>query len=249
MGRSLVSDLQVQPQYLKDLVWPSLFVLTTSAALKRSALLHQLCFWQTRKYQSLPEFTLLSHSPSLNLKGHMIDGYLRTMTWRGPARAAGHCHGKCADFVFLLYKMTSPTACEGRPGEAPIRERLVGCQMWCRVGARWLSALMSLSVSTWAWRVIQLRQTVGLLRSWPANRSDKNSFQSPAQFCLLLGLHQLHYNWWLKGSTWHKGPMWQRRPRNRRLTRHTVRQADEIKEHMKQYKQNNAALVSWFMST
>lgn len=73
----------------------------TSAHGKECDALRQWCFWQTRKYQSLVEFTLLLHIHGLNLKGHMTDGYLRTMTLHGP------CHVQLVTTVLNMLTLSS----------------------------------------------------------------------------------------------------------------------------------------------
>lgn len=74
----------------------------TSAHEKKCDALRQRCFWQTRKYQSLVEFTLHLHIHGLNLKGHMTDGYLRTMTLYGP------CH---VQLVIAILNMLTLSSC------------------------------------------------------------------------------------------------------------------------------------------
>lgn len=74
---------------------------THTSTWKKCDALHQRCFWQTRKYQSLVEFTLLLHIHGLNLKGHMTDGYLRTMTLYGP------CHVQLVTAVLNMLTLSS----------------------------------------------------------------------------------------------------------------------------------------------
>lgn len=150
MGRSLVSGFQVQPQYLKDLVWPSLFT-SSPHRLHYNDLL--CCISYVFDKQGSIKVCLSLHC------SHIYPALISKVTWlmdiweQWPDVAPLMLPGTATANVLTLF-----SCCIKWHHHLPVKaaqEKDWWVVTRCRIGVRWFSALMlsmmSVSLSTWPW--------------------------------------------------------------------------------------------------